>query len=78
MIYVNIINSGPKTITGMELGYMHFFIDDTETGVFTCSPLTIKSGESTNCYYPASTGTHEVEIRGLTFGNIETGTVVCS
>jgi len=87
VINANLTNSGQKIITNVPeqtgkpsiFDGFKFFVDDSdETALFVCSPLPIGIGETMTCRYPASSGTHEVEVRGLTFGNTETGTVTCS
>jgi len=79
IITMNLTNSGPKTITGTILAYFKFFVDGVETNSFICSPSTVAPEETMKCSYPAeSARTYEVEVRGLSLGNIEKGSVYCS
>jgi hypothetical protein len=79
IIVANLTNSGPKTITAIELSYFKFLVNGNETSIFICTPTAALPGDTIKCSYPASdAGTYDIEIRGLSFGNIETGSVYCS
>ncbi len=78
LVTANLKNSGSKTITGDIVTAFKFFVNDEEKTNFVCSPLTVAVGEDMTCLFTATeTGTYDIEVRGVSMGNIETGTVVC-
>ena len=80
LIIAKLINSGANAMTFQHYQIMKFFVDGADkSNLFTCSPIAIARGEAMTCKYPVlSTGTYDVEVRGPSFDNIETGTVTCS
>lgn len=72
-----LVNSGSKTFTTDIFLILKFFVNGEEKP-FVCSPMTVSIGAETTCMYTTSTpGALDVEIRGPSLGNIETGTVSC-
>jgi hypothetical protein len=78
-----LINSGSKNFAPDPNGGINpimlikFLVDGTEQS-FTCVPTLVSVGAETTCTYVIPTvGMLNVEIRGVSVGNIEKGTVTC-
>ncbi|MFH1623403.1 MAG: hypothetical protein ABIA12_02730 [Candidatus Aenigmatarchaeota archaeon] len=78
-----LVNSGSKSFAPDPNGgpnpimLLKFLLDGAEKP-FVCSPILVSIGAETTCMYTTPTvGTFNIEVRGVSIGNIEKGTVTC-